>query len=168
MASHMPTSPLLPFEKFLVGYNFKILTGRQLFTDGRKSSRNFPVATLDRSIFYASASSFFFPMNTSGCTKVMPPIFLSEAIITVTMKFTYIMGPCLTKLRLFFHKVFSIVNLHFPFLRKMPYAGSVKLFAEASELFMRAVFQLVVRETACSDFILPGAERMEVGGGGEF
>jgi hypothetical protein len=78
------------------------------------------------------------------------------------MKFTYIMGTSLTKLRLFFHKVFFIVDVHFPSLRKMLYAGSVKLFTEASELFTHAVFELVVvRKTASSEFILPGAKRMK-------
>jgi hypothetical protein len=37
--------------------------------------------------------------------------------------------------------------------------------AEASDLFMRAVFQLVVvRKTASSELILPGAKKMEIGG----
>jgi hypothetical protein len=66
------------------------------------------------------------------------------------MKLTYIVGTFFTKLRLFFHKV-SITNTLFPPLRQTLYAGRVKLFAEASELFMHAVFQLVVvRNTASS------------------
>jgi hypothetical protein len=44
----------------------------------------------------------------------------------------------------------------------------VKLFAEASELFTQAVFQLVVvvvvRKTASSEFIFRDAKKMEVGG----
>jgi hypothetical protein len=45
------------------------------------------------------------------------------------------------------------------------YAGRVKLFAEASELFTHAVFQFVViRKTASSECILQGAKKMEVGG----
>jgi hypothetical protein len=45
------------------------------------------------------------------------------------------MGTSLAKLGLYFHKVSSIVNTRFPPLRETLYAGRVKLFAEASELF---------------------------------
>jgi hypothetical protein len=44
------------------------------------------------------------------------------------------MGTSSTKLRLFVHKVSFIINTHFPPLRQTPYAGRVKLFAEASKL----------------------------------
>jgi hypothetical protein len=43
--------------------------------------------------------------------------------------------------------------------------GRVKLFAETSELFTHAVFQLVVvRKTASSECILQGAKKMKDGG----
>jgi len=70
------------------------------------------------------------------------------------MKFTYIIGALCTKLRLLFHKVsfiistlfsmFIISTFFFPPLRGVLYNGHVKLFAEALELFMHAVLQLVV------------------------
>jgi hypothetical protein len=75
------------------------------------------------------------------------------------------MGTSFTKLRLFFHKVSFIINILPPPLREMLNAGRVKLFAEASELFTHAVFQLVVvRKTASSECILQGAKKMDVGG----
>jgi hypothetical protein len=70
------------------------------------------------------------------------------------------MGTPLTKLRLFFCKAFFNINTIFPRLRETLYAGRVKLFAEAFELFMHAVFQLiVVGKTASSPCILQGARR---------
>ena len=53
------------------------------------------------------------------------------------------MGTSLAKVRLFCHKV-SMTNTLFPLLREMLYAGRMKFFAEASELFTFAVFQLVI------------------------
>jgi hypothetical protein len=58
------------------------------------------------------------------------------------MKFTYIMGTSCRKLGLFCHKVVFIINTVFPPLRETLYAGRIKLFAETSELFTYAVFQL--------------------------
>jgi hypothetical protein len=50
-------------------------------------------------------------------------------------------------------------------LRETLYAGRVKLFAEASELFTRVVFQLVVgRKTASTEGIIQGPKNMEVEG----
>jgi hypothetical protein len=72
--------------------------------------------------------------------KVMPPIFFSETIITVVMKFAYVMGIYFTKLSLFFHKVFFIIETLFPLLCEMVYAGLTKLFAEAlGALYARCV-----------------------------
>jgi hypothetical protein len=70
------------------------------------------------------------------------------------------MGISFTKSKLFFHKV-SIINTLFSSpLCETLYAGRVKLFAEASELFTPAVFQLVVvRKTASSESILQGAKK---------
>jgi hypothetical protein len=48
----------------------------------------------------------------------------------------------------------------------MLYAGQVKLFAEVSELFMHAVFHLIVNhKTASLECILQDARKMEVGRG---
>jgi hypothetical protein len=69
------------------------------------------------------------------------------------------MGTSFTKLT-FSHKVPFIINALFPPLRETQYAGSVKLFAEASELFKHAVFQfIVVGKTASSECILPGGQK---------
>jgi hypothetical protein len=72
------------------------------------------------------------------------------------------MGTSFTKLRLFSHKISFIINTLFPPLCEMLYASRVKLFAEASELFVQAVLQvIVVRKTEC---ILQGAKKQEVRG----
>jgi hypothetical protein len=94
-----------------------------------------------------------------GDMKVIPPIFFLETIITVTMKFMCIMGTSFTKWRLFFHKIsFNIITL-FPTLCETLYAGYIKLFAEALELFMRTVFQFVVIcKTVSSECVLQGAK----------
>jgi hypothetical protein len=85
-------------------------------------------------------------------------------MISVTIKFTYITGTSFSKFRLYFQKVFFIINtLSLGTLC----AGRVQLFAEAPELFTHDVFQLVViRKTASSEYILKGAKNMEVGGWG--
>jgi hypothetical protein len=57
------------------------------------------------------------------------------------MKFTYGMDKSFTNFRLFFHKASCTINIHFPPLRETMYAGRVKRFPEASELFMHAVFR---------------------------
>jgi hypothetical protein len=51
---------------------------------------------------------------------------------------------------------FFIVKTRFPPLPETLYAGRVKLFAEASELFKHAVFELVVCKTASSECVLRG------------
>jgi len=55
------------------------------------------------------------------------------------MKFEYIIGKFFTKLGLFSHKVAFTITL-LPPLRETLYAAVLKLYAEASELFTRAVF----------------------------
>jgi len=55
--------------------------------------------------------------------KVMLPIFLSETIITIIMKFTHVMGVSFKKLRLFFHRVSVIINTVFLPLCALLYAG---------------------------------------------
>lgn len=84
----------------------------------------------------------------------MPPSFFSETVHAVIMEFMFIMCTFFTKLRLFFfHEVSFIFGTFSPRLRETLYVGRVN-FAEASE---RAVFQLVVRRTASSEFIVQGA-----------
>ena len=81
------------------------------------------------------------------------------------MTFTYIMGISFTKHRLFFRKVSSVTKTISPLVHGMLYAGRVKLFAEASELFTNAAFQLAfLRKTSSSECNLQGAKQMEVGG----
>jgi hypothetical protein len=99
----------------------------------------------------------------------MPPIIFSENIITSIMKRTYFVGISFTKLGLFFHKLAFIINIIYPLLREILYAGLEQLFAEVSELFTHAVVQVVVfvvPKTASSECILQGAKNMEVREGG--
>ena len=53
--------------------------------------------------------------TTRGSMKVMLPIFVSAIIITITTKFTYIMEPAFTKLRVFSTKPSSLATHFFPF-----------------------------------------------------
>ena len=81
------------------------------------------------------------------------------------MTFTYIMGISFTKQRLFSHKVTFTIKTISPLVHATLYAGRVKLFVEASELFTTAVFQLVLfRKTESSECNFQGAKKMEVGG----
>jgi len=97
----------------------------------------------------------------------MPAIFPSEIMIKEIMTFTYIMGISFTKHRLFFREVSSIIKTISPLVHGTLYAGRVKLFAEASELFTNAAFQLVfLPKTSSSEYNLQGAKKIEVGGGG--
>ena len=72
--------------------------------------------------------------NIQGRYEVKPPVF-SQKLITIIMKFTYIMGAFLTKFKLLFHQVSFIINTLFPPLHQMLYAGHIKLFGDTSELF---------------------------------
>jgi hypothetical protein len=85
-------------------------------------------------------------------------------MITVTVKFTLIMGTSFKKLRSFFLKLYFIIKIMFPPLCETLYAGCLKLFAEASKLSSHAVFMLVVvvRKTTSLEYILQGAKEMEV------
>jgi hypothetical protein len=83
-------------------------------------------------------------------------------IITIVLKFTYIMGKSFIKLMLFSHK-FPIINTLYPALCEMLYAVHIKIFAEALELFTHTVFQLLVHTTVSLECILQGAKKMEVG-----
>jgi len=80
------------------------------------------------------------------------------------MKCTNITSTSFAKLT-FIHKVSLVISTHFPLVRETLYAGRVQPHAEASELFMHAVFQLVVfRKTASSECILQGSKKVAVGG----
>jgi hypothetical protein len=68
----------------------------------------------------------------------MPPIFSQKLQFTIMIAFTYTLGTSFTELRLFFHKISYINNT--VFLTMPVYAGSLKLFAEASEIFTHVVF----------------------------
>ena len=73
------------------------------------------------------------------------------------------MGTRFTKFSLSAHKVSVIFNTNFPPLHEMLYAGRVKLFAEASELFTHAIFYLMfVSRTASSERIFQGTKTSEV------
>jgi hypothetical protein len=75
--------------------------------------------------------------------KGKPPV-VSQKLITIIMKFTYIMGTFFTKFKLLFHQFLFIINTLFPPLHPVPYAGHIKLFADTSELFTHTVSQLTV------------------------
>jgi hypothetical protein len=75
------------------------------------------------------------------------------------------MDTSFTNLRLFFHEG-SNINTLFTNSHEMLYDGRLKLFAEASELFMHDMFRLtvVVRETAPRTASFRGPERWKVDG----
>jgi hypothetical protein len=54
------------------------------------------------------------------------------------------MCPSFTELRLFFHKVFFIINTLFHTCMTCCLTATSEIFAETSEIFTHAVFQLVV------------------------
>ena len=63
------------------------------------------------------------------------------------------------KLSLFFHKLLFIMNTLFPLLPEMLCTLYVNLFAEASELFMHTMFELIVIHKTASQCILQGSEK---------
>jgi len=70
--------------------------------------------------------------DMGGGMKVIPPFF-PERIIAIIMKFTYIRSTSFTKLTLFDHKIFFIIDALFPPLHETQYASRIVLIAEASE-----------------------------------
>jgi len=70
----------------------------------------------------------------------MPPIFSQKLQFTIMIAFTYTLSTSFTELRLFFHKISYINNTVFLTFCETVYAGSLKLFAEASEIFTHVVF----------------------------
>jgi hypothetical protein len=89
-----------------------------------------------------------------GSTKGISHVFLRNHN-TIVMKFTKTMGTYFTKLRLLFHKVSFITNTPFPPLCEMPGGSHVQFFAEVSELFTHAVFQLdIIHKIASLEYII--------------
>ena len=89
----------------------------------------------------------------------MTPIFLRTCNYTYNELYVY-HRHILYKVQITFHKVSSIINTFFSPLRETLYAGTVKLYSEASQLFRKAVLQvIVVSKTASSEFILQGDEK---------
>jgi hypothetical protein len=77
--------------------------------------------------------------------QVMPPVFSSATIVTVVMKFTHIMSINALHSWHYISTKFSSLPPHFfPPLLMILYASHVKRFAEASELFTHATFQLAI------------------------
>jgi len=99
----------------------------------KRQATSLAVPTTDTYFFQAFVSG-----HTEVSTTVMPPILVSESIITKS-------PPLLT---------------HFPPLRQTLYASRVELFAEVSELFTHTVVQLVARNTASSQCFLQGAKKI--------
>lgn len=68
-------------------------------------------------------------------------------MLSVVMKFKYIVDVSFTRLRVYFHKVPVIISTLFFFttLCETLYAGCIKFFAETSELLMHDVFRLFCR-----------------------
>jgi hypothetical protein len=55
---------------------------------------------------------YMFHKYTRGSTK-MPCIFVSETVITITIKLAHIVGTSFSRLRLFLHKLSFIIQTHF-------------------------------------------------------
>jgi GMP synthase PP-ATPase subunit len=83
------------------------------------------------------------PTYMRGSMKVMRPSFVSENVITITMKFTCMIRTSFTVMRLFFHKT-VIFNTLLPLLSKMLYINVVKFFASTLEHISKTLFQFVV------------------------
>jgi hypothetical protein len=97
--------------------------------------------------------------NSNAC------YFFLETLTSTKIKFIHAKGISFKKLRLFFHKVSFTINTLFLPLWEMLHTSLVKLFAEESELFMCAVFQLIVFcKMASSVVILQEAKEMGVYG----
>jgi hypothetical protein len=78
-----------------------------------------------------------------GGTRVMPLIFfVSDTIVTTVIKFAYIMGTSLTKLRLFFHKVSFVIDTIFPPLHEMLYDRSPKTLLKCCRAGHQCPFHL--------------------------
>jgi hypothetical protein len=98
-------------------------------------------------------------------TNLMTPVVNQTPQLQVKLNLRIPLAHAWQKLRLFPRKIYSIMNTFFPPLCGTLCAGCVKHFAEATEHFTHAVYQFVViRKMASSECILPGANKMAVGG----
>jgi hypothetical protein len=86
--------------------------------------------------------------NIRGSTKVMLPIFFSENVIVVTVKFTWMIHTHFAIMRLFFCTVFITFNAVLPTLSKMLYTSVVKFPALTSENIMSGTRKL---QTYCNN-----------------
>jgi hypothetical protein len=63
----------------------------------------------------------------------MPPIFVSENVIAVTVKFTWMIHTSFEIMRILFHRVCAVFNTLLPTLNKTLYTSVVKFPASTSE-----------------------------------
>jgi hypothetical protein len=77
-----------------------------------------------------------------GSTKVKSPIFSPENVISVTVKFTWMIHTTFAIIRLFFYKVFTIFNIILPPLSKILHTSVVKFPALTSEHIMKCIEKL--------------------------
>jgi len=87
---------------------------------------------------------------------------LSEPVVRLILKFTYIVSTSCSKLKLIFHEVF-VINVLFPPLHKMLYASRIKLLLKHWSLSHK-LCSSVVHKMVSSEWILQGVEKMKVGG----
>jgi len=76
-----------------------------------------------------------------------------------------IIGTSFTKLGLFFHKLFFVINIVFPPLYETLYADRVKLFAEASKFLMHAVIRTSSSTKRCPQCVSFKGPKMWKSGG---
>ena len=74
------------------------------------------------------------------------------------------MGTSFTELKLYLREAPFVISSHISPLHETLYACRVEPFAEASEIFARAVCHFAVVCETSSERILQGAENVEVGG----
>jgi hypothetical protein len=106
--------------------------------------------------------SLFYWYNTNVGTKVISLYFFSKITITTFQSHLHIYCAwVLHTLRLFSHRVSSIINTSFLHLPETLCARRLNLSSEMSELFTHAMFKLVVfSKTASSDWKLLGSKKM--------
>jgi hypothetical protein len=78
-----------------------------------------------------------------GSVKLVPPIFLSENVVAITMKYTWMIYSSFAITRLFFHKVTFIVYTLLPTLSETLYTSVVKFPASTLEHIKETFFQFI-------------------------
>jgi hypothetical protein len=122
--------------------------------------RGIRIPDLRKCILIAGCMSY---EHMRGSMQATPHTLFSETVITIIIKLARITGTSYTKLRLFLHKVSSIISTLFPTLHEMLNAGQLKLFLEALGLITYAVFKLIIAcKTASSECILQGPKRWKL------